>query len=44
MTIFSPQSVGSTRHAEVHLAALAELQLDAPVLRQAALGDVERGS
>jgi hypothetical protein len=28
--------------AEVHLAPLAELELDAPVLREAALGDVER--
>jgi hypothetical protein len=27
--------------AEVHLLALAELELDAPVLRQTALGDVE---
>ena len=42
MTIFSPQIVGRTRDAEVHLAALAELQLDAPVLREAPLGDVER--
>ncbi len=30
------------RHAEVHLAALAELELDATVLRETALGDVER--
>ena len=29
------------RDAEVHLAALAELELDAAVLRQAPLGDVE---
>ena len=42
MTIFSPKSVGEHGHAEVHLACrLAELQLDASVLRQAALGDVE---
>ncbi len=40
-TTFSPKSVGSTRDAEVHLAALAELQLDAAVLRQTPLGDVE---
>ena len=32
---------GQHAHAEVHLAPLAELELDAPVLRQAALGDVE---
>ena len=41
MTIFSPQIVGRTRDAEVHLAPLAQLQLDAPVLRETALGDVE---
>ena len=41
MTIFSPNSVGQHADAEVHLLALAELELDAAVLRQAALGDVE---
>jgi hypothetical protein len=42
MTIFSPQIVGSDGDAEVHLLALADLELDAAVLREAALGDVER--
>ena len=42
-TIFSPNSVGRTRDAEVHLLAPADLELDAAVLRQAALGDVELG-
>jgi hypothetical protein len=32
---------GQHGHAVVHLAALAELELDATVLRQAPLGDVE---
>ena len=43
-TIFSPKSVGRHRDAEVdllRLAALVEADLDAAVLRQALLGDVE---
>ena len=42
MTIFSPNSVGQHADAEVHLLVAADLELDAAVLRQAALGDVER--
>jgi hypothetical protein len=32
---------GEDRHAVVHLLAAAHLELDAPVLREAPLGDVE---
>ncbi len=38
--LLAPQS-RQDAHAKVHLASLAELQLDASVLREAALGDVE---
>ena len=44
MTIFSPHSVGSTLTRKSISRALAELELDASVLRQAALGDVELSS
>jgi hypothetical protein len=42
MTIFSPQIVGRTDTRKSISLPLADLELDAPVLRQAALGDVER--
>jgi hypothetical protein len=41
MTIFSPNSVGRTLTRKSISLPLAELELDATVLRQAALGDVE---
>src|ERR1700730_7436753 len=40
---FFADQAGADRDAEVHLAALAQLELDAAVLREAALGDVELG-
>ena len=41
MTIFSPNRVGSTETRKSISGPCADLELDAAVLRQAALGDVE---
>jgi hypothetical protein len=41
MTIFSPNSVGQTDTRKSISLPSAELELDATVLRQPALGDVE---
>jgi len=42
MTTLSPYSVGQGGDAQIHFAA-HHLDLDPPVLRQAALGNVELG-